>query len=1010
MFQQLAEGINQVLYITDVEPSKVVYVNPAYEAVWGRSRESLYQNHISFVEAIHADDRECVMDSLACQKRGQATEVEYRVVQPDGAVRWIIDRSSPIFDAQGKVRRIVGMAEDVTQSRETESRLREQTASLERVMAIGQVLVAELDLQRIVQSVTDAARELSGAQFGAFFYNVSDDKGKNYTLYTLSGAPREAFEKFPMPGPTQMFGPTFRGEGTMRIDDVREDPRFGHNEPYFGMPAGHLPVVSYLAVSVVSRSGEVLGGLIFGHEKAGVFTPEQARLVEHLATQAAVAMDNARLFEMVQQERAVARANEQDYQFLAESIPQIVWVANAGGSVSYFNQRWNQYTGQQPQQGHEWGWQTIIHPDDLPLTLERWGYSVKTGETYDIEYRLRRASDGSYRWHLGRGVPLRDENGQIIKWFGTCTDIDDQKRSQGAVQFLADAGAVLGSSLEYQQILNSLVRLAVPTLCDWCMVDVEENGALHRLAVAHQDPQKVQLAFDLFERLPLPLPDHVAGGYVMKTGQSQLIREISDQTLIDAAQDKELIEALRQLGLKSAMFVPLSARGKTIGVLTMISEHAERLFSEEDLVLAQELGRRAAEAVHNARLYRESQGALVSANEAMRARDEFLAIVSHELKTPLTPILGWVSILQSLAQTVPALSDGTAQRALDVIERNVRAQSQLINDLLDVSRIVTGKMRLEVRPVELHSVVESALESAQPAADAKGIEMRAQLDRRAGKINGDPDRLQQVMWNLLSNAIKFTPRGGLVEVILSRLDSSLQIEVRDTGQGIPTSFLPYVFDRFKQLDSTPTRPHGGLGLGLSIVRHMVEMHGGTVRVESAGEGLGAAFVVRLPVLAVETPTISGPSINHVSSDNMEFIHAINTQTSRQILAGLKVLVVEDESDSRELIVTVLRDYGAQVCEAASVAEGFVLLQGWRPDILVSDIGMPHEDGYTLIREVRALPEDGGGKTPAIALTAYARMEDRFKALAAGFQNHLAKPVEPAELAITIASALGRSVD
>jgi PAS domain S-box-containing protein len=812
-FQQLADHINQVLYITDTEPFKVIYINPAYELVWGRSVQSLYQNHASFVDAIYSEDRQRVFELIALQSQGQETETEYRILRPDGETRWIHDRAIPLLNAQGKVYRIVGIAEDVTKFREAESRVREQTASLERVMGFGQILVGEHDLSRIVQWVTDAARELCGAQFGAFFYNIADESGETYTLYTLSGAPREAFEKFPLPGPTMMFGPTFRGEGTTRIDDVRKDPRFGHNAPYFGLPAGHLPVVSYLAVSVVSRSGEILGGLFFGHSEVGVFTEEQARLVEHLAAQAAVAMDNARLFEMVQQERAHARTNEQNYQFLAETIPQIVWVANADGSVSYFNQNWNEYTGQRPEEGHEWGWQAVIHPHDLPHTIERWTHSVATGDIYEIEYRLRRASDGEYRWHLGRGLPFRDDAGQIGKWFGTCTDIHNQKRSQETVQFLADAGAVLSSSLEYQQVLDGLTRLAVPRLCDWCVVDVEEDGKMKRLAAAHQDPQKVQLAFDLFERNPDPVSDNIAVGYVMKTGKSQLIPEVTDEMLVEVSHNAEVLGWLRELGLKSAMFVPLSARGQTIGVMTIVSAETTRHYTNEDLVLAEELGRRAALAVHNARLYHESQQALANANDAMRARDEFLAIVSHELKTPLTPILGWVSILQSEMQKNALGDDNSTQRALNVIERNVRAQSQLINDLLDVSRIVTGKLRLEVRPLELHPVIEAVLETVQTAANAKGIEIRAHLDRRAGKTNGDPDRLQQVMWNLLTNAIKFTPRGGLIEVLLQRRDSSLQIEVSDSGEGIPRSFLPFVFDRFKQADSSPTRPHGGLGLG-----------------------------------------------------------------------------------------------------------------------------------------------------------------------------------------------------
>ena len=391
----------------------------------------------------------------------------------------------------------------------------------------------------------------------------------------------------------------------------------------------------------------------------------------------------------------------------------------------------------------------------------------------------------------------------------------------------------------------------------------------------------------------------------------------------------------------------------------------------------------------------------------MRARDEFLAIVSHELKTPLTPILGWVSMLQ---MTLPDQSrTAEVMQALSVIERNARSQSQLIDDLLDVSRIITGKMRLDVRPTELHTVIENAIETVRPAADAKNIQIVTYIERRAGKTKGDPDRLQQIVWNLLNNAIKFTPKQGVVEVSLERLDSSLQISVRDNGVGIAAEFLPYVFDRFQQADSSTTRQHGGLGLGLSIVNHLVQMHGGTASVDSLGLNQGTTFHVRFPLLAIDEAAIVVPAEIMETSDE-DFIHDMNARTSRFLLDGLRILILEDEADAREMISAVLKGYGAEVEMAPDVSTGFLLLQTWQPDVIISDIGMPGEDGYSFMRRVRALKPEQGGKIPAIALTAYARMEDRFKALSAGFQNHITKPIEPAELAITIASTMGRATE
>ncbi|MDQ1559781.1 MAG: hypothetical protein QOD32_2841, partial [Pyrinomonadaceae bacterium] len=324
-FRQLADNIDQVFWVYDLKEARVVYANPAYEIIWGDTRENLYKDHDTFLNILHPDDRERVSVSLRRQHAGSRTEEEYRIVRRDGTVRWIRDRAFPVRDEQGTLFRIVGIAEDVTEDRAAEKALREQTEAVETVNRVGQMLAGELDLHKLVQAVTDAATELTGAHFGSFFYNVLDEHGASYMLYTLSGVPRETFAHFPMPRATDLFGPTFRGEGTLRIEDVRLDARYGKNSPYFGMPEGHLPVVSYLAVPVVSRSGEVLGGLFFGHEEAGIFTARAAGIVEGLAAQAAIAMDNARLFEVAKEERANAEANERYYRFLAEAIPEIIW-------------------------------------------------------------------------------------------------------------------------------------------------------------------------------------------------------------------------------------------------------------------------------------------------------------------------------------------------------------------------------------------------------------------------------------------------------------------------------------------------------------------------------------------------------------------------------------------------------------------------------------------------------------------------------------------------------------
>jgi signal transduction histidine kinase/ActR/RegA family two-component response regulator len=391
------------------------------------------------------------------------------------------------------------------------------------------------------------------------------------------------------------------------------------------------------------------------------------------------------------------------------------------------------------------------------------------------------------------------------------------------------------------------------------------------------------------------------------------------------------------------------------------------------------------------------QAARQEAEAASRLKDEFLAILSHELRTPLSVILGWADLLRT-----GGLDKATFTEAIETIERHAELQLQLVEELLDVSRIITGKLQLKVHPVDLVPVIEAAIAAIRLAAKAKAIRLESMLDPEVGPVLGDADRLQQVLWNLLSNAIKFTPREGRVEIRLERTDSSAQITVSDTGQGITAEFLPYVFERFRQADSTSTRVHSGLGLGMAIVRHLVELHGGKVYAASAGEGQGATFTVKLPLLAIQIS-------EDFPADSLEPLSPNSSPSSKNNLAlnGLRVLVVDDDVDTRKLLTTVLERSGAKVTGVSSVGDALEELDRSQPDVLVSDIGMPGEDGYALIRKVRALEPERGGKIPAVALTAYARNQDRIRALSAGFQRHVAKPVRPTELTKVIASLAGQ---
>jgi PAS domain S-box-containing protein len=472
-------------------------------------------------------------------------------------------------------------------------------------------------------------------------------------------------------------------------------------------------------------------------------------------------------------------------------------------------------------------------------------------------------------------------------------------------------------------------------------------------------------------------PEDIIGRHLREVTGEQAYVELRPRVQCVFAEGRDAIWETAE-GAKHFQFRATIARdddGHTHGMLIVGTDITKRKLTEVEL----ERAKRDAEA-------------------ASRAKEDFLAVLSHELRTPLNAVYGWARMLRS-----GQLQAEAAERALDVIVRNANAQVQLIDDLLDMSRIIAGKMRLDVRPVDLEAVIRAAIDAVRPAADSKEIRLQCVLDPRAVGITGDPDRLQQVVWNLLINAVKFTPRCGRVQVRLQRTNSHIEIVVSDTGQGISEDQLPHLFKRFHQADSTSTRSHTGLGLGLALVRHLVELHGGQVTAHSPGEGQGATFTVELPV-----------AIAHREKEREARVHptarAALLGAAGPSLSGLRVLVVDDDRDSLDLVHTILVSLGAEVRECASASAGLKIVQEWRPHVLISDIEMPGEDGYTFIRKVRALDVTEGGKTPALALTAYGRVEDRLRTLSAGYNMHVPKPVDPAELGVIVASLCGRSSD
>jgi signal transduction histidine kinase/CheY-like chemotaxis protein len=464
---------------------------------------------------------------------------------------------------------------------------------------------------------------------------------------------------------------------------------------------------------------------------------------------------------------------------------------------------------------------------------------------------------------------------------------------------------------------------------------------------------------------------------------------VDDDDLSGLASNEDHLESLRRLGILSYICVPLVARGRALGTMTFATAESGRLLGEADLRLVEDLARPAALAIDNAQLYEIAERERERLAEANRAKDEFLAIVSHELRTPLNSMLGWTQLLRT-----GKLDEAMFKRAMETIERNAKSQAQLINDLLDVSRIITGKLRLKIRTIRPETVVRAALDSVRPAIKAKSIALVTDVREDGDAVAGDPDRLQQVVWNLLSNAIKFTPAGGRIEVSMVREEDEIVVRVADSGAGIKADFLPYVFDRFRQADASSTRSFGGLGIGLSIVRNLVELHGGSVSATSDGEGRGASFTVRLPVAVASTH-----EDEHAPS-------SMGETSEQRVLDGVKILLVEDEEDGKEVLKLTLDRLGAETRAVGSAAEAIDAYERERPDLLLSDVGLPGDSGYDLVRAIRQREASGEGSVPAVAVTAFASEADRSRAFAAGFQRHVAKPVDPAELVAVIRDLLG----
>ena len=1041
-FQQLVNHLPQVFWMTDPIERRLIYVSPAYETLWGRSIAKIYTHYDEWIEAIHPDDRDQVKLHLQNSLVQGEYNVEYRIIRPDGTLRWIHDRAFPIRQESGEVCLVAGIAEDITDRKQTEARLRESEEHLRYTV--------ELSPQSPWTATPTGALE-----------DCSDH------WLEMVGLPRD-----------QALG-TGWGQ-VMHPEDLPAILAAWNDSLATGTP-----------YDVEHRVRLADGSYLWMRSRAFPRRNEQGEIIRWYGT-------TEDIHDRKRSEEAL-RLSEAEFRMIANTTPAIVWVAAATGEDIFVNEHFCEYTGFKPEDLIGFGWHKTIHPEDADRVWQQWQHCYQTGELFEGEVRYRRHS-GEYRWHRFRSLPQCHPSGRIEKWIGCAVDIHDSKRVEAVIaanearlRGFVDANVVgmlygdiygniweandellriIGYSredlqagkvrwiditppehlpLDEQAIAEAKAKGActpyekeyirkdgrrVPILLGYSLVgENQEETVVFVLdltnrkqaeAALQERSDQIQLLYEtsrdllsstqpltliegIFQKLKKRMGLDLYVNYVWHDSQHrlnlafsggippQITQEIASLELgqsvcgtvaqqqcqmvgtdIQRSQDPKL-QLARSLGATACACQPLIAQGKLLGTLCFASlSRTEFTASEQSLLQA--ICDQIAIALERAQLLDSLQQQTEELARVNRIKDEFLAVLSHELRSPLNPILGWTKLLQR-----QNLGPEKTAEALATIERNAKLQTQLIDDLLDIAKILRGKLTLDMAEVDLVDVIESALDTMRAAAQAKNIHLQTVLPS-LGWVFGDAVRLQQVVWNLLSNAIKFTPPQGRVEICLRQMGDAAQITVSDTGKGISAEFLPHIFESFCQEDASTTRKFGGLGLGLAIVRQLVEAHGGTITAESPGEGLGATFTIHLPLLKVQTlePTDPSPETTTPSTQDLD-------------LTGLRVLVVDDETDARELLTVVLSYQGAEVLALSSAAEVLENLATFNPDLLISDIGMPGVDGYSLIEQIRALPASQGGQIPAIALTAYAREEDRQHAFSSGYQQHTIKPIDPEQL-------------
>jgi len=986
------------------------------EALFGLAPGEFDGSYDQFVARLHPDDRDHVLEAInAAVTAGANYDIEFRVVYPNGRIRWALSQGKVFYDAIGQPIRMSGVDLDITDRKQNEAALRDNEQLLRLAM--------------------------SGAHAGSWDWEIPTGKvvwsAENYVLYGLdpaNGLPSyAAWEHSLHPDDRDRANADIQAVLEQRLPEFRSEFRIIH--PQLG--------VRWLLG---------LGRITFNQQG------EPVRL-------SGINLD---ITDRKQSAEAL-QESEARFRQLAENIDAVFWLKEEPeGSLAYLSSAFERLWGWQPQELYENPsfWFDHIHPDDREWTYQAFQSKAAAGQ-FDEEYRIV-LDDGKIRWVHDRCFPIYDQTGRLHRFAGIAEDITVRIQEKETLQQSEEfKNLVLESSSDCIKVLDLDARLLYMNTGGMCLLEIDDltpylnSEWLYFWPGEHQQTAEAAFAaaksgevgkFQGFCPTVKGKPkwwDVVVTP--MRNGAGQVVQVLS--TSRDVTERKRTEEELRQKNAildvinesaPTPIFVKdrqgriIYANPATLAALSKTAaevigrydsdlypspEDAAKVMENDQRIMASgqmEVVEESTDGIHiflgmkapyyneagevigligisnditdrvqlerdRERILQQKQAALAESERVNRIKDEFLAVLSHELRSPLNPILGWTKLLQTRK-----LDAAKTITALETIERNAKAQCQLIDDLLDMARVLRGKLTLNAAPVNLLKVIESAIDTVQTAAIVKSIQINpALLD--IGQVSGDDVRLQQIVWNLLTNAIKFTPSGGRIDIRLEQIDNQAQITITDTGKGISPDFLPHIFESFRQEDASVTRNHGGLGLGMAIVYQLVEAHGGTVTADSPGEGKGAAFTVRLPLLNASLKK-NQPSPSR--EQNLD-------------LTSICVLVIDDEPDSRELLAMMLAQAGAEVMSVASAAEFLTALESFQPNVVVSDIGMPEVDGYTLLRQVRSLSPEQGGRVPAIALTAYAGEIDRQKAIAAGFQKHIPKPIEPDQLVVAIVSLLSK---